>query len=91
MDLFCNGVCSFYESNVSQAPMQLNQVISYLWLGQAFYSLTYLYYKDKEILNMIRNGDVAYELCRPGNLYFKWYIKITASKLAGCLLKFAQL
>lgn len=82
---------AFYQSNKSGAPMELNQVVTYLWLQQSFFSFLYLYYRDKEILTMIKNGDVAYELCRPGNLYIKWYIKIFSSKLAALTLKFAPI
>lgn len=82
---------AFYESNTASVPMQLEQLISYLWLGQAFYSLTYVYHREKDIIQMIKNGDVAYELCRPGNLYIKWFFKIYATKLASVLLKFAPI
>lgn len=78
---------AFYESNVASVPMDLNQLITYIWLGQAFYALTYIYHKDSEIINMIINGNLAYELCRPGNLYFKWLFKIYGSKLASAALK----
>lgn len=79
---------AFYESNNVSVPMTFQQLVTYIWLGQAFYSLTYVFYRDKELMNMIKNGDIAYELCRPQVLYFKWYIKILASKVASTLLKF---
>lgn len=79
---------AFYESNVNSAPMELSQLISYVWLGQAFFSLTNLYHREKEIVQMIKNGDVAYELCRPGNLYLKWFSKIYATKISSVILKF---
>lgn len=82
---------AFYESNQANAPMTLSQVVTYLWIQQAFFALMYLYYRDSEILEMIKNGNIAYELCRPGHLYFKWYIKILSSKLAGLTLKFSPI
>ena len=36
---------------------------------------------------MIKKGDVAYELCRPQNLYIMWFIRILASKLSSVLLR----
>lgn len=78
---------AFYESDVSSVPMELNQLITYIWLGQAFFALTYVYHRDDEIINMITSGNIAYELCRPGNLYYKWLFKIYGSKLASTLLK----
>ena len=79
---------AFYESSNKTAPMELNQLVTYMWLQQAFFSLIYFYHREKDIINMIKNGDVAYELCRPGNLYIKWFSKIYASKLANVTLRF---
>ena len=79
---------AFYESGPNSAPMKLNEVVSYMWLGQAFLSLTYMYYKDKEIFNLIRTGNIAYELIRPQKLYYIWFCKVTAQRVAGCLLRF---
>ncbi|MDD3341194.1 MAG: ABC-2 family transporter protein [Bacilli bacterium] len=82
---------AFYESGASKAPMELGEVVTYIWMQQAFYALMFLYYRDNEILGMIKNGNVAYELCRPGHLYIKWYIKILASKMASLCLKFSPI
>lgn len=82
---------AFYKSGSKSVPMDFNQLVTYIWLQQAFYALIYLYYKDKDIINMIKTGDVSYELCRPQNIYFKWYAKIYASKLADVLMRFAPL
>lgn len=77
---------SFYESNNS-APMKLDELITYLWLGQSFFALMFLYYKDNELLEMIKNGNIAYELCRPQNLYIKWFTKTISTKLASAFLR----
>lgn len=82
---------AFYQSGSNSVSMDFSQLVTYIWLQQGFYSLIYLYYKDKDIINMIKSGDVSYELCRPQNIYFKWYAKIYASKLADVLLRFAPL
>lgn len=79
---------AFYESNPGSIPMPLTSLVSYIWLGQAFYSLTFIFHREKDIITMIKNGDVAYELCKPGNLYLKWYCKIYGTKLANMLTRF---
>ena len=79
---------AFYTSDTGNIPMKYDELLSYLWLGQAFFSLTYLYHREKDIIEMIRNGNVAYELCKPGNLYFKWYFKILGTKLSNVTLRF---
>ena len=80
---------TFYASGANVTDISLKQIVTYLWLQQAFFSLFYIYYKDSEILKMIKNGDVAYELARPGNIYFKWFFKVYASKLSSVLLRFS--
>jgi len=80
---------AFYESNGGTTPpMQLNQLITYLWLNQAFFALIYLWVKDQELLSMIKNGNIAYELCRPVNFYFKWYFTLYGSRIAMVALRF---
>lgn len=79
---------AFYESDSSSIPMRLDQLISYVWLCQAFFSLIYLWYKDKEIINLIKKGNIAYELCRPQDLYFMWASKILGERLAKVVLRF---
>lgn len=79
---------AFYDSNqAATLPMELNEVITYMWLQQAFYALIYPFYKDHELLNMIRNGNVAYELIRPQNFFWKYYFKILATKAGSVFLR----
>lgn len=81
---------AFFESNTNpDLPMNLEEIISYLWLNQAFFVLVYMWTKDKDLLGMIRNGNIAYELCRPVNFYLKWYVTIYAAKIGDTLLRFA--
>lgn len=77
-----------YESNSTNLPMPLDELVSFLWLNQAFFSLIYLWYKDKDILNLIKTGNLSYELCRPQDLYFMWFSKILGEKLSSSLLRF---
>ena len=78
---------AFYESSNNNGPMQVHELVSYLWLNQTFFSLIYMFYKDKEIFNLIKNGNVSYELVRPKKLYFMWYIKIIAQRLSFVTLR----
>jgi ABC-2 type transport system permease protein len=78
---------SFYKSGTASAGMTLSELITYLWLNQAFFAMIFVYHKDNEIINMIKKGDIAYELCRPQNLYFMWFIRIISSKLSSVVLR----
>lgn len=78
---------AFYSSGNAEVGITIEQLTTYLWLNQALFILIYINYKDPEISNMIRNGDIAYELCRPQNLYIMWFIRILASKVSSTLLR----
>ena len=85
--IFIMVYLAFYESNSGVGPMKVNELVSYLWLNQTFFSLIYMFYKDGEIFDMIKNGNVSYELIRPKNLYFMWYFKIIAQRLSNVTLR----
>ncbi len=90
--VFISVYLAFYESNnTSNLPMSLSETISYMWLQQAFYALIYPYSKDKELLDMIKNGNISYELTKPIDLYNKYYIKTIASKTISTLLRFSPI
>lgn len=79
---------AFYTNISSSMEISLNELITYVWLNQSFLTLIYIRTKDDEILKSIKNGTVAYELCRPYNLYNWWYIKFLSKKYAAVLLRF---
>ncbi len=82
---------AFYESGSADLPMELSELISYIWLSQSLFSLIYLWYKDKEIINMIKNGNIAYELLRPQDLYLMWCHKILGDRLSKVVLRFSPI
>jgi len=82
---------AFYKSGGKDAPMSLPQVISYLWLNQAFFALINQFTKDSELFKLIREGGISYEFIRPKDLYFMWYFKIVGQKLSYATLRFLPL
>ncbi|MBN4064730.1 ABC-2 family transporter protein [Dehalococcoides mccartyi] len=61
-------------------------VITYIWLGQAF--LTILPWNvDRDIQALIRSGGVAYELLRPMDLYSAWFSRAIALRTAPALMR----
>lgn len=78
---------TFYETNPSKAPMEFSQLSSYIWLQQAFLMLFMIWFLDNEIFDQISNGNVAYELCRPLDLYGIWFSRNCALRLSKALLR----
>lgn len=76
---------AFYKNSTGN-DMPLEQLISYLWLRQAFYSLIN-HVTDNEIKLSIENGNVSHELIKPINLYWIWFCKTISSRIAMCSLK----
>jgi len=77
---------AFYNSTTTPQPMNISQVITYIWLGQAMLGML-PWSADVEIRDQVRTGAVAYELVRPLDLYFLWYGRAIASRLAPTLLR----
>jgi len=78
---------AFYSSSDAVQPMTMAQIASYIWLQQAFLVFVALWYRDMDLFGLIMSGDVAYELCRPTDLFFFWYARLLAQRLAGAALR----
>jgi len=78
---------AFYASTATEPPMPWGQLVSYLWLQQAFLAIIMLWWQDGELLEGISSGQVAYELCRPYDLFRFWYVRLLAMKAANVALR----
>jgi ABC-2 type transport system permease protein len=77
---------AFYRSNTDSQPLALPDTITYLWLTQATFALTFLRI-DTDVQGMIRTGTVAYEMLRPVDLYFYWFSRAVAARIVPTLLR----
>ena len=80
---------AFYGDADSAGGFSYKDLVTYIWLQQAFLSFQMLYDWDSELLEMITTGGISYELCRPVSLYQVWYVKLLSKRLARGLLRFA--
>lgn len=78
---------AFYRSNPTGFPMDFSQLTSYVWLQQAFLAMFMTWFYDNEIFGHITEGSIAYELCRPCDLYSMWFIKNMAVRLSRVVLR----
>lgn len=78
---------AFYEYAANTAPISLKELITYIWLQQAFLTFIMLWFRDNELFELITSGNIAYELCRPTGLYGFWYAKLLAQRLSSALLR----
>ncbi|MBQ9299706.1 MAG: ABC-2 family transporter protein [Clostridia bacterium] len=78
---------ALYAGKPQTTPIEA--VVGYVWLQQAFFRM--LLASDAELLDKIRTGGIAYDLCRPLNLYGYYYARIMAQKLMGSLLRAAPM
>jgi len=77
---------AFVESSRSGSPLDVPMVITYVWLGQGFLR-TIPMWADHQVADMIRTGTVAYEMARPLDLYWLWYVRALASITAPTFLR----
>jgi ABC-2 type transport system permease protein len=76
---------AFYRS-AGAPPLAFAQLASYVWLGQALFA-TLPWNVDPELRAMVRSGAVAYELCRPVDLYGLWLARAVAQRTAPAVLR----
>jgi ABC-2 type transport system permease protein len=81
---------AFYRSSDAPRPMTFTQIAGYVWLGQALFAML-PWNADGDVRAMVRSGAVAYELCRPIDLYNLWYVRALAWRTAPTLLRAAPL
>jgi ABC-2 type transport system permease protein len=77
---------AFYQSTTASQPMTFADIVSYVWLGQALLAML-PWNTDPDIRAMVRSGAVAYELCRPVDLYTLWYARALAWRTAPTVLR----
>jgi len=81
---------AFFASAARAQPMDLPQVLVYIWLGQALLGLM-PWNVDEEIAGHVRSGAVAYELLRPLDLYAFWFARTVAFRAAPTVLRVVPL
>jgi len=78
---------AFYEVNANAFPMSFEELSSYLWLQQAFLALFMTWFLENEIFQTITEGGIAYELCRPVDIYDMWFFRSMANRLSRAVLR----
>lgn len=78
---------AFYQNAANSFPMTFKELSSYIWLQQAFLALYMAWYFDNDIFNSITSGNIAYELCRPADIYSMWFTKNMAVRLSRVILR----
>lgn len=78
---------AFYQANPSAFPMTLPALSSYIWMQQAFLALFMVWVLENELFDMISSGNIAYELCRPIDLYDLWFVRSVANRVSKWVLR----
>ena len=78
---------ALYAGKPQRTPIE--SVATYVWLQQAFFRM--MLASDADLLDKIRTGAIAYDLCRPLHLYGYYYVRIMAQKLVGSLMRAAPM
>ncbi|MDR3148490.1 MAG: ABC transporter permease [Oscillospiraceae bacterium] len=82
---------AFYRSGGAEPPIEWKQLVAYIWLQQSFLTITNLFFIDNDLISGITDGQVAYELCRPYDMYSFWFVRLTAARLSRFVLRFAPI
>ena len=78
---------AFYQNGGNSFPMTFPELSSYIWMQQAFLAMFMAWFFDNEIFESITSGNIAYELCRPCDIYTMWFTKKMAIRLSRMMLR----
>lgn len=78
---------AFYRTDAGAFPMSFSATASYIWLQQAFFTLFAAWLMENEIFDAIVNGNIAYEMCRPVDIYNMWYSRSIANRMSKAVLR----
>ena len=78
---------AFYRNGENAFPMTFPELSSYIWMQQAFLAMFMAWFFDNEIFESITSGNIAYELCRPCDIYAMWFTKNMAIRLSRMMLR----
>lgn len=77
---------AYYHSTTKVQPMNFEQMVSYVWLGQALFALIPLG-GDYGFNDLIRSGNIVYELTRPVDIFGFWFSKQVAQRIVPTTLR----
>ncbi len=78
---------AFYKADAAAFPMSFRALTSYIWLQQAFLTLFGAWMFENEIFDAIVDGNLAYEMCRPVNVYNMWFSRSMAMRFSRVCLR----
>jgi ABC-2 type transport system permease protein len=78
-------LAAFY-AGAGKQPLNLPQVVTYIWLGQAFLAML-PWAPDAEIAAGVESGNVGYERLKPVDTYFLWFARALAWRVANTSLR----
>jgi len=78
---------ALYETRPQELPLQ--DVVTYVWIQQAFFRM--LVSRDAELSEKIGSGGIAYDLCRPLNVYAYYYVRDIATRLVTSVMRAAPM
>lgn len=78
---------AFYQVNPDAFPMTFCELSVYVWLQQALLALFMTWFLENEIFQTVTDGGIAYELCRPTDLYTMWFVRSMAGRMSKAVLR----
>ena len=85
--MFISMYLAFYRTNPDAFPMEISQIVSYIWIQQAFLGMYMTWLFEMDIFSDITSGQVSYDLAKPFDIYGKWFCQCTARRLSITLLR----
>ena len=77
---------AFMAMDSGAAAMQSNSMITYIWLTQAFLLIS-PWNTNRDDMDLIRTGNIVYELARPVDLHSLLFVKTWSQRIVNTLIR----
>ncbi|MDR2525385.1 MAG: ABC-2 family transporter protein [Oscillospiraceae bacterium] len=82
---------AFYRANPAAFPMEFSQLVSYVWIQQAFLALFMPWGVGGNAVEAIVSGNIVYDLARPMDIYNRWFFETIADRVSRATLRCAPI
>lgn len=83
----CAVFVTLLQQENGSAKMTLSATVTYIWINQAFFSAFSTWHMDNDIFDMMLDGGIAYELCRPVSIYNMWMARMLGGRFANAAMR----
>lgn len=78
---------AFYRASPENFSMKFQDLVSYIWLQQAFLPILSPWPSGINAIESIVTGNISYDLARPLDIYNRWFFETMSDRISKAMLR----